>query len=66
MLLKPTSNLHVLVLLLCDIMYREVKLLTRLKSVQLSTFSHQQIRKLNYNQTIRNGFHGVKRPTSLH
>lgn len=38
MLLKPTSNLPVLLLLLCDIMYRDVKLLRRLKSVQLSTF----------------------------
>lgn len=38
MLLKPTSNLPVLLLLLCDTMYRDVKLLRRLKSVQLSTF----------------------------
>lgn len=38
MLLKPTSNLPVLLLLLCDIMYRDVKLLRKLKSVQLSTF----------------------------
>lgn len=38
MLLKPTSNLPLLLLLLCGIMYRDVKLLRRLKSVQLSTF----------------------------
>lgn len=38
MLLKPTSNLPLLLLLLCGIMHRDVKLLRRLKSVQLSTF----------------------------
>lgn len=38
MLQKPTSKLSVLLLLLCDIMYRDVELLRRLKCVQLSTF----------------------------
>lgn len=38
MLLKPTSNPPILLLLLCDITYRDVKLLRRLKSVQLGTF----------------------------
>lgn len=39
MLKKLRSELTVLLLLLCDIMYGDVKLLRRLKSVQLSTLS---------------------------
>lgn len=39
MLKKLRSELAVLLLLLCDIMYGDVKLLKRLKSVQLSTLS---------------------------
>lgn len=39
MLKKLRSELAVLLLLLCDIMYGDVKLLKRLKSVQLNTLS---------------------------
>lgn len=55
MLQKPTSELAVLSLLLCDTMYRDVELLRRLKSVQLSTFTVSKLEnqsEINFSKEI--------------
>lgn len=55
MLQKPTSELAVLSLLLCVTMYRDVKLLRRLKSVQLSTFTVSKLEnqsEINFSKEI--------------